>query len=83
MILPTIHLNGTGKNALERDYRNARVKLREAIRAFESIDFNGRDYYPQGEEAFTLARRERDFLAQKLKDVNEYLEAHTEHISDA
>lgn len=29
-----------------------------------------------------LERRERDFLAQKLKDVNEYLKAHTKHISD-
>jgi len=83
MILPTIHLNGTGKNALEHDYRNARAKVMDALRAFEAIEFNGRDYYPQGQEAFTLARRERDFLAQKLKDVNEYLEAHLEHISNA
>jgi hypothetical protein len=83
MVLPTIHLNGTSKKTLAYDYENARVKLREAIRAFESIEFNGRDYYPQGQEVFNLARRERDFLAQKLKDVNEYLEAHLEHISDA
>ena len=83
MILPMIHLNGTSKKTLACDYESARVKLREAIRAFEAIGFNGRDYYPQGEEAFALARRERDFLAQKLKDVNEYLKAHTKHISDA
>jgi hypothetical protein len=83
MILPTIHLNGTGKNALERDYRNARAKVMDALRAFEAIEFNGRDYYPQGPEAFTQAKLERDFLARKLKDINEYLEAHLEHISDA
>jgi len=83
MILPTIHLNGSGKNALERDYQNARAKVRDALRAFEAIEFNGRDYYPQGPEAFTQARLERDFMARKLKDIDDYLEAHLEHISDA
>ena len=83
MILPTIHLNGSGKNTLERDYQNARAKVRDALRVFEAIEFHGRDYYPQGPEAFTQARLERDFMARKLKDIDDYLEAHLEHISDA
>lgn len=83
MILPTIHLNGTGKNALESDYRNARARVMDALRAFDAIEFNARDYYPQGPEAFTAAREERASMARKLVDVREYLEAHTEHISDA
>ena len=56
MKLPTIHINGTGRNALESDYRAVRAKLRETIAAFEAVEFNGRDYYPQGPSAFTEAR---------------------------
>ncbi len=83
MTLPTIHSNGTGKNTLEHDYMNARARIMDALRAFEAIEFNARDYYPQGPNAFTAAREERAVMARKLVDVREYLTAHTDHISDA
>lgn len=82
MKLPTIHSNGSGKNALLRDYMNARSKLRDALREFEAIEFNARDYYPQGPDAFTVARANRDEIASKLIDSIEYLDAHIEHIAN-
>jgi len=80
---PTIHTNGSGKNALEHDYRNALAKLNDAIRSFESIEFNARDYYPQGPYAFTIARNERTHFFGQLVAVRTYLEGNVEHISDS
>ncbi len=78
--LPTIHINGTGRNALESDYRAVRAKLRETIAAFDAVEFNGRDYYPQGPKAFTAAREERQAAFKLLTDFDAYLMAHLEHI---
>ena len=81
--LPTIHANGTGAQTLYNGYQDARHRLLEAIRAFEAVEFNARDYYPQSPEAWTDARAERVAMAQKLGDVETYLIAHLVHIGDA
>ena len=59
MITPTIHSNGTGKDMLLRDYMAARQAILDAIEAMRKIEFNARDYYPQGPEAWNLAREEQ------------------------
>ncbi len=55
---PTLHLNGTGKEMLLKGYMAAYHALREAQKAMESIEFNPRDYYVQGPEAWTEAVKE-------------------------
>lgn len=60
MTAPTIHLNGTSREELIRQYE----VVSDAARALESALFgaypNARDYYPQGPEAFSLAVKEHE-----------------------
>lgn len=82
LTLPTIHLNGTGRDMLEDGYYNAYLKLQEAIRAFGSIEFNARDYYVSPDPAaFYKARTERDIARAQLAGVATYLETHLAHIT--
>jgi hypothetical protein len=80
LTLPSIHLNGTGRRMLTEDYTTAYHALQTAIRAFQSIEFNARDYYTQGADAFYQARSQRDVQLQHLSGVQHYLETHLAHI---
>ncbi len=55
MILPTVHLNGTSKAALLEQLENASNALNDAYAAMKQAAPNGRDYYPQGEDALARA----------------------------
>lgn len=55
---PTLHLNGTSRNALAEGYQAALDALNAAVSALEATAPNGRDYYPQGDGALTEASRE-------------------------
>lgn len=78
--LPTIHLNGTGRQTLLNNYNAAYRKLIEFRDAFCSIEFNARDYYVQSSTAFSTARTERDIMLHKIGALMEYLEAHLIHL---
>jgi hypothetical protein len=82
LTLPSIHLNGTGRRMLTEDYTAAYHALQTAFRAFQSIEFNARDYYPQGADAFARARTQRDVQLHHLAEVQRYLEAHLVHLSE-
>jgi hypothetical protein len=82
LTLPSIHLNGTGRRMLTEDYTTAYYALQTAIRAFQSIEFNARDYYPQGADAFYQARSQRDIQLQHLSGVQHYLETHLMHLGE-
>ena len=82
LTLPSIHLNGTGRKMLTEDYTAAYHALQAAIRAFQSIEFNARDYYPQGADALYQARSQRDIQLQHLSGVQHYLEAHLAHLGE-
>jgi len=82
LTLPSIHLNGTGRRMLTEDYTAAYHALQTAFRAFQSIEFNARDYYPQGADAFTRARHQRDIQLHHLAEVQHYLETHLMHIGE-
>lgn len=56
--LPTIHTNGTGPQMLLEGYLNARTACQAALDAIQQIEFNARDYYPQGPQAWQDARNE-------------------------
>lgn len=59
LTLPTIHMNGTGAQTLVDDYLTARSALIDAETALQKVEFNARDYYTQGDTAWTKARAER------------------------
>lgn len=82
LTLPSIHLNGTGRRMLTEDYTAAYHALQAAIRAFQSIEFNARDYYIQDADAFYRARSQRDIQLQHLSGVQHYLETHLAHIGE-
>ena len=79
--LPTIHLNGTGRQTLLDDYNAAYHKLIEFRDAFRSIGFNARDYYVQSNTAFAEARQERDIMEHKIGALMQYLEDHLIHLA--
>lgn len=80
MTLPTIHSNGTGLQTLRDDYDKAADSLQTFIDAWGRIEFNARDYYVQGPDAYPSARDERDAINAKLCDVRAYLDTIREHL---
>ena len=90
--LPTVHLNGTGKETLLKE--NVRIlsaiaDLREAI---SDCTFHGRDYYVQDnnpamdafndDNAFSRAMDERVKHINNISEFAEYIEQHIEHLVD-
>jgi hypothetical protein len=69
MTKPTIHMNGTsGKDLLEQ-YRNAMKALGAAFDALSKCGPNGRDYYPQGQEAILAALDEHRSRRERLSAI--------------
>jgi hypothetical protein len=56
LAVPTIHLNGTSRESLMEDLLGAYHALTEAIAALGRACPNGRDYYPQGNDALSGRR---------------------------
>jgi len=75
VIIPTIHLNGTSKQELLEQALEANFHLRKALHALTEMYPNGRDYYPQGTEAYAQARKDHDArisaVTQVLKEIDE------------
>lgn len=67
LAIPTIHLNGTSREALVEQLCEAVHALRIAGRALAAACPNGRDYYPQGEQAIQHALSQH---AARLKAVD-------------
>jgi len=82
-ILPVIHSNGTSAKELYQDYGAAMGACATAITALQQVEFNGRDYYPLGDNAFTVARAEREKIMAGLRAAFEYSFAHTEQAQKA
>ena len=63
LAVPTVHLNGTGGQALADEYRHAYEKLIEAVDALRAVTVHGRDYYvndPKGDDTYANARAQQD-----------------------
>lgn len=85
MQVPTIHLNGTSAKELVEQLINVANPLRDAIKAHAVALPNGRDYYPQGNDAIgkattewchrhdnlVTALRELEDLASAIQEVND------------
>lgn len=78
---PTLHTGGTSKRALEEGYVNVGHAVRAAIKALEDAEPNGRDYYPQGPNAYSVARREHVARLAALDAIYRDMEALLEHLN--
>jgi len=80
--LPTIHRNGTSKRMLTVCYDDAGDKLHEFVEAWRGIEFNSRDYYPQGPYAWQKALDEREAMNAKIHEVMDYIFEIRKHLYD-
>jgi len=83
VILPTIHHNGTSAQALYDQAIDVARAARQLLTAMQSAWPNGRDYYPQGEDALKVASAEWDNLALGVVLVEANMMALAEHASNA
>lgn len=81
MQTPTIHLNGTSKEALLEQWEEAYNALRIAIEKLAAAAPNGRDYYPQGPDAFAKATEEHRERLRKLTTVHAELQELAETVA--
>lgn len=73
--VPRIHLNGTSKEALVREYAAAREAVVNAMDAIKAITVHGRDYYVQSGNAYNEAAAQHRDRLLRLDSVREELEA--------
>ena len=73
MVIPTIHMNGTSRKDLLDQVCNAGSAGRAFIDALAKMSPNGRDYYPQGLEAFSLADDEHTARIAKVREIMDEL----------
>jgi len=64
-------MNGTGYKMLSEGYAEAHDKLRDFVNAWGQIEFNSRDYYVNN--TWNAALAERQDIARKIKEIDEYL----------
>jgi hypothetical protein len=82
MTLPTIHMNGTSLRHLQEANEKASGAIREAIEALAQTAPNGRDYYPQSNEAIHDAMEEHWARMNRLQLVRLELEHIGEYLAD-
>lgn len=80
--LPTIHLNGTGADTLEQEYRAVRHAIAAAADALQAATCNARDFYPQEPGAWERARAERAEAFRLLQQVSDYAEQWEAHAAE-
>ena len=80
--LPTVHLGGTSHKKLSQDYEDAYYALKTFTKTFGHIEFNARDYFVQGPEAWTAAAEARIEMNEKIRDLVKYIEDHLESLAE-
>ena len=81
MILPTIHRNGTSKADLFDRYWTALLAVEAAIDAVAQTGPNGRDYYPQGDDALRQAQAAHQDRLKRLHAIVLELDTLVDHTS--
>lgn len=71
---PTVHLNGTSRESLMRQYEDAGAALNAAFRKLVEASPNARDYYVQDCFAFAAAQREHEDRLARIKSVHDEIE---------
>lgn len=87
MMVPTVHLNGTGQETLLREVAEARFALGEALSRLCAMTVHGRDYYVQDMEgqhgsSFIRAWKEHEARLSAIQSVLDDLEIYEEKIHD-
>lgn len=77
MTLPTLHMNGTTKDALIESLCSASQALDLAYQALKETAPNGRDYYPQGPAALNAATDEHLDRLRRLDGIKKEIDALT------
>ena len=71
--MPCIHMNGSGKDSLRKQYNELFEAVSEAqIKLLFDTDFHQRDYYPLGDEAWDKAYQEREEVKKAMNTVYQY-----------
>lgn len=83
LMTPTVHLNGTSRAALFEQQAEAAGALRRAIQVLQDAAPHGRDYYPQGPDAYKRARSEHEARIATLRSVLAEVETLAEAIQEA
>lgn len=73
MATPTIHINGTSREELERSFMEAAAAVQHAISMLHETAPNQRDYYVQQPDAFSVAVAEHDDRIQRLQGIYDEL----------
>jgi hypothetical protein len=81
MMKPSIHLNGTSRDDLFDGYMVAMAAVEAAIDALVRCAPHGRDYYPQGDDAWKQAYAEHDARLRALNSVSRELTELAAHTS--
>lgn len=74
MMIPTIHMNGDRLETLVQGYRDALEALGLAIEKVLETAPNGRNFYPQGDDAIHRAIEEHHERVHKLAEVRSDIE---------
>ncbi len=82
-VLPTVHLNGTSSQTLIDGYCRARSAISDAMEALREIEFNSRDYYPQGDDVWLAAVQERMEQFAALRKIDQQFVEVLTYIIDA
>jgi hypothetical protein len=78
--VPTVHLNGTSAHELLAGLETAVEALREGQRRMVMAGPNGRDYYPQGNQAMTRVMDEHERRCMDLNRMLTELEEMRDHV---
>jgi hypothetical protein len=75
LVRPTVHMNGTSRQALHQAYFNAYEALDAAGQALMQAAPHGRDYYPQGPDAINAAGAQHRARIAAIASVRLEIEA--------
>ena len=81
LAIPTVHMNGTSREALVEGLCEAVHALHEAGRKLAAAAPNGRDYYVQGSAATGVAMDQHEARMNKLREIITELETIAEAIA--
>jgi hypothetical protein len=81
--MPIIHMNGTHPDTLIEGYLEACRACNSALETFRKVEFNARDYYPKGDEAWAKASQQHQKHFKAVSDASEFFFAIVEHCHEA
>lgn len=83
LTVPTIHNNGTSADELIETLCTASNALNDAYNALKQTAPNGRDFYPQGNDALRRATEEHTSRLNRLDEIKQEIDELTQAIDAA